>query len=386
MSPLLALSLVAFLAVMAMASVMGGWRDALVQAGSNGKDKAGGEDPPGFATLVIPARNAAETIGPLLQDLHAQDWPKDRYEVLVVDDGSGDGTAAIVRGMMAAWPALRLITAEGRGKKAAIAQAVQLAQGGHVVLTDADARCGTRRLGRIMAAFRHEGPDLLLMPVATEGAGLLGRLQQEEQMALLGVAAGTALQGWPILANGVNMAFSKQAFLAVGGYAGDRWAGGDDLFLLRRMRKHGRKVDYLPDAQAAVVVQAEPDLGGFWRQRLRWAGKMRAVGGEGLWLPLLALLLPWFLVYVTCSVTVDELMRQRPMAVLLFVGGAWLLWLLPVASLVGAVRKFLAGVPGLVVKGHALSTIAAFLAFQVYAPLVAVASLFARPVWKGRRV
>ena len=44
-------------------------------------------------SLLVPARNAARTLTALLQDLHAQQWPKEALEVIVVDDGSEDGTA-----------------------------------------------------------------------------------------------------------------------------------------------------------------------------------------------------------------------------------------------------------------------------------------------------
>ncbi len=387
MSPLLLLALAAFVASAVFALVVMGWRDAVDGAWRTGSAPATAAATE-MVSLVVPARDAATTLVALLQDLHAQQWPREQLEVLVVDDGSSDGTADLVRGMMRTWPALRLVAATGEGKKAAIAQGVEEARGSWVILTDADARCGPGRVRGIMAAQAEHGWDLILGPVETRaGRGFLQSVQADEQAALLGVAAGTALQGHAVLANGANLAFRKAAFLEVGGYAGDGWAGGDDLFLLKRMRKAGLRIGYLLDKAVLVAVDAEPSIRGFGQQRLRWAGKMRGVSGPGAWLGAAGMALPWFILAVSCSVTLDGLMAYRPMAVVLLLSAAWLLWLLPVVSLAGAVRRFLhAAGSGVRMRLAGPSTAVSLVLFSVYAPVIAVLSLFVRPRWKGRRI
>lgn len=384
MSTLLLLALIAFGLTMVFAFVVGGWRKAMEEAPR--MHTKGSAATAGLVSLVIPARNAEGTLASLLQDLYAQAWPKEAMEVLVVDDGSSDGTARIVSEMAHRWSGLRLIASRRLGKKAAIAHGVAEARGEWVLLTDADARCGPLRLSRIMQEVAGNGPDMLVLPVATRGTGWLRRVQVEEQAALLGVAAGTAMQGRAVLANGANMAFRKVAFLAVGGYDGDTWASGDDLFLLRRMQRHGKRVAYLLDPAVVVTVEAEGTLREAWRQRLRWAGKMRALG-PGVMLLMAGILLPWFLLFVTCSMTPLRLMAQRPLLVLLLLASSWMLWLLPVMALVRAVRRFLQQAPhwesG---PAWALPTVLSLFAFSLYAPVVAVASMVIRPRWKGRRL
>ena len=386
MSTPLILSLLAFAMGLLFALVVGGWREAITAAWPKlpaEMDVANDE----LVSLIVPARNAADTLSPLLQDLYVQQWPKEAIEVIVVDDGSTDHTAEIVREMQKRWPGLILLSAEGNGKKAAITRGVEKARGAWIVITDADARCGPLRVQRIMECLRGTEVDMLLMPVETRSSGgVIQRLQADEQTALLGVAAGTALQGRPLLANGANMAFRRSAFRSIGGYSGDTWASGDDMFLLKRMLKAGRDVKYLLHPDVLVTVEAEQTFRDFWDQRLRWAGKMRAVGSSGGWLALAGLLFPWFLLYVSCSFTLVEMMFQRPLAIMLLLSSAWLLWLMPIMALVRAVRRFLqASGSGPQHRGAQLTTLFSLIAFSFYSPLIAVVSLFVKPNWKGRK-
>ncbi len=386
MSAFLLHCLIAFFAALVFALVVGGWKDAFNAAWGQ-RVSAAEVVPDRKVSLIVPARDAAGTLVPLLQDLHAQRYPKELLEVLVVDDHSSDNTAMTVRGMMRNWPQLQLITATGEGKKAAITQGVAEASGEWMVLTDADARCGPMRVAHIVHKVQEADVDMLILPVETVAeSGFIQRLQADEQTALLGVAAGTALGGKPVLVNGANMAFSKATFMAVGGYEGDHWASGDDIFLLRRMLIAHRNVGYLLNPEVLVTVHAEGSFGAFWRQRLRWAGKMRGVGGSGGWAALAGMLLPWFLLYASCSFNVNEVLAQRPAASIMLLASAWLLWLLPVLALTRAVRRFLRTTDDHRPKlGAGLSSVLSLFAFTVYAPIIAVVSLFIRPKWKGRR-
>ena len=385
MSGSMMLAFAAFAAAMVFALVVQGWilalrnLDKLQLRGSPAADMA--------ITLVVPARDAADTIGALLQDLHAQHWPQHLVEVIVVDDASSDATAAIVQGMTRGWPGLRLLRNEGVGKKDAISHAVREAVNDCIVMTDADARCGPLRLDALARYLREVPAQMVLMPVVTQANGSwLGRIQVDEQAALLGAAMGSAEGGTPMLAYGANMAFSKTAFTAVGGFNGDKWTGGDDLFLLRRMQRAGLRVSFLARPEAVVLVEAEHGFRAFWLQRLRWAGKMRGVGGAGAWAGAAALLLPWLLLYATMRFNLQSAVGQGTMRSVLLLASAWCLWLIPVIGMVQQVKRTLLPLPVHPKRGEALVTLTSLLAFSIYAPVVAMASIFIRPMWKGRRI
>lgn len=361
------------------ATALNGWREAVALAMRDADDTPSLEAVPSVAHIV-PVRDGADTIVPLLQDLYMQEYPQRPVNVIVVDDGSTDGTAEKVRAMMPRWPGLRLLPSAGEGKKAAITTGVNAAETEWIVLSDADTRCGPERLRLLLACAQRAQADMILLPVATDGEGSLGRVQVNEQAALMMCAMAGALQGRPLLANGANMAFRRSVFLEVGGYEGDRYASGDDVFLLRRMVRAGKRVAALPHPGAVVRTEAERTVRGFLRQRLRWAGKMSGVPLSAKALPALALLFPWGLLTLTFGIDWAALVGHNFLMHVLLMVGTWAVWLSAVPALVRDGTQLLGqryDLPGALLS---------WLAFAVYAPVIALLALVIRPVWKGRRV
>ena len=94
-----------------------------------------------FVSVIVPARNEAHSIARCVESLLAQDYAD--YEVIVVDDESTDGTAAIIASLAARDPRLRVVTGaplcEGwLGKPHALSQGTAAARGEILLLADAD--------------------------------------------------------------------------------------------------------------------------------------------------------------------------------------------------------------------------------------------------------
>jgi len=103
-------------------------------------------------SVVIPAFNEEQRIGPTIQGLaaflDAHGWA---YEILVVDDGSTDGTVALARGLAADWPAVRVLaTTPNRGKGHAVRVGMLAARGAFVLMTDADGSTPASELPRLL--------------------------------------------------------------------------------------------------------------------------------------------------------------------------------------------------------------------------------------------
>ena len=380
MSPLLIAALLLFMASLVQAAVLGTWRDRILRTL---RDPGGARSSSSTAiSVVVPARDAEDTITLLLQDLHGQTLSKEVYEVIVVDDASTDTTLQRALALADRWPGLGVLPSEGAGKKAAIATGVRAARHPWVLVTDADVRCGPERLARFAGSLEDAGEDLVGGPVRMRDArGPLERLQQEETAALQGATTGSGAGGRPVLLNGANMAFRREAFEQVGGFTGDRWASGDDVSLLERVLRHGGRAGFLADSEAAVEVAPEPTWSGWWRQRLRWAGKMRGSWSmAGLLAGLSVLVLPWALYVVTWRFQQGLQVGQGVLRIGALLAAAWLLWVVPVVRLVGVVKR------SWVMPHRPVASLLALLAFTVYAPLIAIVSIFVRTTWKGRRV
>jgi glycosyltransferase involved in cell wall biosynthesis len=105
-------------------------------------------------SVVIPAYNEAERIGPTLASLIAtlDTLPLDGpWEILVADDGSGDATAAIVDGVAAAEPRVRCLRLPHRGKGGAVREGLLAARGARRFLCDADLSMPPGELVRFLA-------------------------------------------------------------------------------------------------------------------------------------------------------------------------------------------------------------------------------------------
>lgn len=244
-------------------------------------------------TVIIPARNEEKTIMQLLVLMRKQHYPKDLYEVIVVDDHSTDSTAAIVERKIKSgfFSNVKLVRASEErltpGKKNALAAGILRARHEWIVTTDADCLLGSHWLESLAGFIEKEKPAMVIGPVViVPGKTLLSQMQALEFLSLTGSTAGAAAIGRPVMCNGANLAFRKDFFERVGGYAGNEYlASGDDVFLLHKFKKmKGTKVAFLKSHGAIVHTRALDSLSSFFRQRGRWAGK---AGGFRDWFTLM---------------------------------------------------------------------------------------------------
>lgn len=232
-------------------------------------------------TVIIPVRNEARNIRNLLEDLERQTLSPAGFEVWVIDDESEDDTAQIVQNFRASY-SLRLLPSDKAlahlsPKKRAIQTALVHTAGKLIVCTDGDCRVGKDWL-RLFAEYQHiTGAHWISGGVAFDSPTLSwwATWQAVEFSSLVGSGAITLAYGLPTMANGANLAYTREAFDAVAGFAGnEHLASGDDEFLLHKIaEKYPTKVFFLKNPAHTVYTLPQATARDFYAQRKRWGSK-----------------------------------------------------------------------------------------------------------------
>lgn len=115
---------------------------------------------PPLLSIVVPLRNEVGNIGPLLRDIEAACRPLGRFEVVCVDDGSGDGTQRALRELAASRDWLVIVShAQSCGQSAAVRSGVRAAQAQIVTTLDGDGQNDPAFIPAMVAALRQAGPE-----------------------------------------------------------------------------------------------------------------------------------------------------------------------------------------------------------------------------------
>ncbi|GAB3931280.1 glycosyltransferase [Mucilaginibacter myungsuensis] len=230
-------------------------------------------------TILIAARDEEDNIRKTIDDLMAQDYPRELTEIIIVDDHSTDSTADIIRSYADRGVQLMQLQADAAlnsYKKKAIAEAIARSTGDLMVATDADCRMGPQWLSSVVSYFEAEGKYMISSPVSYfEEHSLFEKLQTLEFSYLIGLGASFIGLGRASTCNGANLAYRKDIFHEVGGFTGiDDLASGDDELLLQKVAaKFPGSIGFLKKREAVVYTHAKPNLSSFLQQRRRWASK-----------------------------------------------------------------------------------------------------------------
>lgn len=111
------------------------------------------EHPP-KVSVILPVYNEEKNLGPRVENLLAQDYPKDQVEIIIVESGSTDGTAAAARELGARVANLKVVVQESRlGKASAVAAGKGVAEGAIVVVSDANTVYDRATLTKLLQPF-----------------------------------------------------------------------------------------------------------------------------------------------------------------------------------------------------------------------------------------
>lgn len=230
-----------------------------------------------FISILLPVRNEAHFILDCLKSLIEQDYPTDKFEIILINDHSTDRTKEIAELFAKDFPHLRVIDnpPNCKGKKSAITLGVQVAKGELIATTDGDCIVPSKWLQKIATAFEQQQALFIAGPVSyKKRSGILRPLLQIEQIVLQIISGGAMRIGFPMMCSGANLAYKKDFFIESGGYENDLFASGDDMMmLLLAQKKIPERLFFLADRDAIVVTHAAANFSEAIQQRSRWISK-----------------------------------------------------------------------------------------------------------------
>ncbi len=234
-------------------------------------------------SVIVPVRNEAVNIENCMKSLTKQIYPPEGFEIIISDDESTDDTIRIVQEFInekKSKSPFRLLTATSgmtSGKKAALQRAIQEASGELIVTTDADCTFQTTWLTSIAACYKETDASMITGFVRLQPFhSLMEMLQSLEFLSLSGTGAVSVILQKPLMCNGANLAFSKEAFINAGGYEyGGKVPSGDDTFLMLQLAAK-RQGSVVFNKDPGSVVTSVPTKGflPLVSQRKRWASKI----------------------------------------------------------------------------------------------------------------
>lgn len=235
-----------------------------------------------FISIIIVGRNESVNIKPCIDSILTNEYPKTKYEIIYIDDGSDDDSIDILNSIKSVNFSFyrledlvnsKIIT---NHKKTALKQAVKLAKGEIILQTDADTVVGKKWIkSQAVQYLSGENINLITAPVLFfKGTSLLEQFQYYDILTTMGITGAGIRSKKFFMANGANMSYRKSLYQST--EINENFASGDDIFLIgKAAQKDKDSISFLKSRESVVYTYPEKTLKDFLRQRIRWATKTK---------------------------------------------------------------------------------------------------------------
>ena len=332
-------------------------------------------------SIIVPYRNEAKNLPKLLQSISDLKYPKELFELILVDDFSKDNSERIYIKWRIAndeidTTLLENLRLSNSPKKDAISRAVPIIKHEWIITTDADCTVDKNWLLTLDNFIQqNKNTEMVVGAVVYKAKNnWFHQFQQLDLLSLQGTTIGSFGLGKPFMCNGANFAYTKKLYTELGGFGGiNSSASGDDVMLLQKaVQKHSDNVQYLKNKSFIVKTKPENDLFKLFMQRVRWASKTTSYKNTyAKILAVVVLLMNLSLVIAYCLLPIASLNWK-----LLLIG--FLIKYVVDYILLFQSNSYLR-------NGKFLFPLASSFVYPVFCSMVGIYSLFGSFTWKGRR-
>lgn len=216
-------------------------------------------------SVIVAAHNEEKDIANLLDSLSFQEYPKDKYKIIIVNDRSRDNTEEIIKRYSEKYNNIKYLKIDKDdknlvGKKNALTKGIEKSKGNVLLFTDADCVPSKNWLKSMNNQF-NLGFDVVVgySPLVSYNKKTILQkfiflLKRLERLSIFAISAGTIGWNWGVTATGRNFAYKRNVFDELNGFSGIGHisSGDDDLFLQKISKSKRYKIVFAKDKKSFV--------------------------------------------------------------------------------------------------------------------------------------
>lgn len=218
-------------------------------------------------TVVVPAYNEGESVAVTTESLLKLNYPKDKLNLILVDDGSKDNTWEVMQRYQN-HPQIKIFTKPNGGKFSAQNLALDNTQTPFLGCLDSDSTVDPEALNRIMTYFLEDPKIMAVAPtiISSKEENVIQKAQKTEYELQIYMKKMMSLVNAIHVTPGPFSIFRKDVFDKIGKYKHAHTT--EDIEIALRMQKHHMKIENAPDAY--VYTNTPKTVKSLYKQRKRW--------------------------------------------------------------------------------------------------------------------
>lgn len=224
-------------------------------------------------SIIIAAKNEEKSINSLFDSLEKSNYPKENFEVIIVDDNSSDKTAELVQSRVSGNNNYVFIKAENKefeGKRGALSIGIKSAKNNFIIITDADCKPEPSWLNEMASALDYGYDFVFGAAPIQKGKTLVEKLSAFENLRNTYLTIAAVGLNIPYSAAARSFAFRKTSFERIGGYSKTiETLSGDDDLLLREAVKNKMLIGTVIQSDSLVYSSAPKNFEHYFQQKKR---------------------------------------------------------------------------------------------------------------------
>jgi cellulose synthase/poly-beta-1,6-N-acetylglucosamine synthase-like glycosyltransferase len=227
-------------------------------------------------SFLVPAYNEEDSIASTIDHLLDMDYPKDKIQIIVINDGSKDGTKKVIEKYVSKYSRVILLDKLNSGKADSLNQGIKLANGVLIAVVDSDSFPSKGSLKKIVGYFNDQKMSAVTSFVSARNSehNYLAKIQTIEYLFMGWTRKLLDFLDSVYVTNGPLSVYRKEYVKKVGGF--DPKSITEDIDITWNLLSHNYKTSMCLDARVSTIVPTT--FKQWFRQRTRWGlGGLQAI-------------------------------------------------------------------------------------------------------------